>query len=59
MAVESVPGSITEATSGGWSLNLRATGRSVLRFISGPYIPVFVLLVVMVIPAILHPSGAA
>jgi len=55
MAVESVPGTMTDATSGGWSLNLRAGGRGVLRFISGPYIPVFVLLVVMVIPAITAP----
>jgi peptide/nickel transport system permease protein len=52
MAVESVPGSIAEASREGVGFNARALGGTILRFLSGPYIPVFVLLVVMVLPAI-------
>ena len=61
MAVESIASTIPSAGEGSIAQSMRDSGNAILRFLSGPYIPVFVLLVVMVIPAIfasvLAPSG--
>ncbi len=52
MAVESIASTIPSAGEGSIAQSMRDSGNAILRFLSGPYIPVFVLLVVMVIPAI-------
>ena len=55
MATESIPGSIAEAPRQGFRLSAAEGYRGLLRFLAGPYIPIGVLLIVMVIPAIFAP----
>lgn len=55
MAVESVPRSIPEPLAQGLRLDAAGSTKAFLRFLSGPCIPIFVLMTVLVIPAIFGP----
>lgn len=55
MATESLPGSIANSRTRGLGFNSTQVLKGIFRFLSGPYIPLAVLLLVMVIPAIFAP----
>ena len=55
MATESLPGSIANSHPRAYGFNPHGLIKGIFRFLSGPYIPIAVLLIVMVIPALFAP----